>query len=206
MLASIDARGFSPACKKRLLSFVDPEGKKGRKHTTKLDEFMLDKNFVRGLDSIVYLLETKDDESANKEWTRHWKKASDNRQLEKRKSDRDESAMKKGPWSPEEHALFEAGLRKHGKGKWKEVAEMVGTRTCGQVNSHHGKWSKKRAADSNPASSPTASVDHKTSKRRRIETPAPANGNSSPAAVAVSKLPGTANGNSGPAAVAVPEF
>lgn len=45
-----------------------------------------------------------------------------------------------GRWKEEEHHLFEKGLKKHGKGKWKKIAaEFVKTRTAAQVASHAQK-------------------------------------------------------------------
>ena len=37
------------------------------------------------------------------------------------------------PWSPEELALYEEGVRIHGEGKWSLIAQHVGTRTASQV-------------------------------------------------------------------------
>jgi SHAQKYF class myb-like DNA-binding protein len=52
--------------------------------------------------------------------------------------------VKKGPykqgWSKEEHILFLKGLKIHGKGAWKEIATIVGTRTPTQIQSHAQKY------------------------------------------------------------------
>jgi len=52
--------------------------------------------------------------------------------------------IKKGPfkqgWSKEEHLLFLKGLMQHGKGAWKEISQIVGTRTPTQIQSHAQKY------------------------------------------------------------------
>lgn len=52
--------------------------------------------------------------------------------------------MKKTPykqgWTKEEHFRFLTGLQIHGKGAWKDIAIIVGTRTPTQIQSHAQKY------------------------------------------------------------------
>ncbi|KAL0479381.1 hypothetical protein AKO1_015110 [Acrasis kona] len=52
--------------------------------------------------------------------------------------------MKKVPfkqgWNKDEHMRFLTGLQQHGKGAWKEIATIVGTRTPTQIQSHAQKY------------------------------------------------------------------
>jgi SHAQKYF class myb-like DNA-binding protein len=43
-------------------------------------------------------------------------------------------------WNKEEHMRFLTGLQTHGKGAWKEIAMIVGTRTPTQIQSHAQKY------------------------------------------------------------------
>jgi len=51
---------------------------------------------------------------------------------------------KKGPykqgWTKEEHLKFLSGLQTHGKGAWKEISQLVGSRTPTQIQSHAQKY------------------------------------------------------------------
>lgn len=51
---------------------------------------------------------------------------------------------KKGPykrgWTKDEHLRFLKGLQFHGKGSWKEIAGMVGTRTPSQIQVHAHRY------------------------------------------------------------------
>jgi len=49
-------------------------------------------------------------------------------------------------WSREEHFLFLRGLDKHGRGAWKQIAAMVGTRTPTQIQSHAQKYFLRQKA------------------------------------------------------------
>jgi SHAQKYF class myb-like DNA-binding protein len=46
-------------------------------------------------------------------------------------------------WSPEEQAVFERGLRLHGRGHWKSIADMLGSRTPLQVKNHARVYFRK---------------------------------------------------------------
>ncbi|EFC49197.1 SANT domain-containing protein [Naegleria gruberi] len=43
-------------------------------------------------------------------------------------------------WTKEEHILFLKGLELHGKGSWKEISAIVGTRSPTQIQSHAQKY------------------------------------------------------------------
>ncbi|KAL9654687.1 hypothetical protein ABK040_006749 [Willaertia magna] len=43
-------------------------------------------------------------------------------------------------WTKEEHIKFLKGLELHGKGSWKEISQIVGTRTPTQIQSHAQKY------------------------------------------------------------------
>lgn len=50
-------------------------------------------------------------------------------------------ATAKGRWTDEEHQRFLQGLREHGKGQWKIIAEeVVKTRSTEQVRIHASKY------------------------------------------------------------------
>lgn len=49
-----------------------------------------------------------------------------------------------GRWTDEERALFEEGLRLHGK-QWKHIADMIPTRTIVQIRTHAQKHFLKLA-------------------------------------------------------------
>lgn len=51
----------------------------------------------------------------------------------------------KRSWTPEEHRLFLQAMRKYGKGKWKEIAAEVKTRTANQCQSHAQKYFLRQA-------------------------------------------------------------
>lgn len=38
------------------------------------------------------------------------------------------SSFNTGPWSEEEKRLFDVGVRKYGRGQWKKIAALIGTR------------------------------------------------------------------------------
>lgn len=51
----------------------------------------------------------------------------------------------KRSWTPDEHRLFLAAMRHHGRGKWKEIAADVKTRTANQCQSHAQKYFLRQA-------------------------------------------------------------
>lgn len=51
----------------------------------------------------------------------------------------------KRSWTPPEHRLFLQSMKKHGKGKWKEIARDVRTRTANQCQSHAQKYFLRQA-------------------------------------------------------------
>lgn len=51
----------------------------------------------------------------------------------------------KRSWTPDEHRLFLQAMRRHGKGKWKEIAAEVKTRTANQCQSHAQKYFLRQA-------------------------------------------------------------
>lgn len=53
----------------------------------------------------------------------------------------------KRTWTTEEHSRFLVALQKHGRGKWKEIAGDVGTRSGSQCQSHACKYFKRQAKD-----------------------------------------------------------
>jgi SHAQKYF class myb-like DNA-binding protein len=53
----------------------------------------------------------------------------------------------KRSWSREEHARFLLALRRRGRGKWKEIARDIGTRTANQCQSHAQKHFLRQAKD-----------------------------------------------------------
>ena len=50
-------------------------------------------------------------------------------------------------WSVEEHRLFLQALRQYGKGKWKQIAEVVKTRNANQCQSHAQKYFARQSLD-----------------------------------------------------------
>ncbi|PRP83281.1 hypothetical protein PROFUN_09493 [Planoprotostelium fungivorum] len=52
----------------------------------------------------------------------------------------DKKSVPKRGWTKEEHAKFLQGLRIHGRGRWKEIASIVGTKTPTQIQSHAQKY------------------------------------------------------------------
>lgn len=51
----------------------------------------------------------------------------------------------KRSWTPDEHRLFLTAMRRHGRGKWKEIAADVKTRTANQCQSHAQKYFLRQA-------------------------------------------------------------
>ncbi|KAI0561725.1 Myb-like DNA-binding protein [Gracilaria domingensis] len=51
----------------------------------------------------------------------------------------------KRSWTPQEHRSFLRAMRRHGKGKWKEIAADVGSRTANQCQSHAQKYFLRQA-------------------------------------------------------------
>lgn len=47
-------------------------------------------------------------------------------------------------WSPEEHLLFLQGLEKFGKGNWKEIAEMMGSKSSSQIQIHAQRFFQRQ--------------------------------------------------------------
>ena len=84
----------------------------------------------------------------------------------------------KGNWTKEEHDRFLKGLAQHGKGKWKEIAAMVGTRSIKQTY-NHGKTHFNKLEKSLDAS-----VSGSKRKAPEAETP-----NASKKKAATSKTP-----------------
>ncbi|PXF41827.1 Myb-like protein J [Gracilariopsis chorda] len=60
-----------------------------------------------------------------------------------------EKARFKRSWTPHEHRLFLRAMRRHGKGKWKEIAAEVATRTANQCQSHAQKYFLRQAKSDN---------------------------------------------------------
>mmetsp|Transcript_16053 Transcript_16053/g.34768 ORF Transcript_16053/g.34768 Transcript_16053/m.34768 type:complete len:171 (-) Transcript_16053:111-623(-) len=56
--------------------------------------------------------------------------------VKKRVTSLSKSAIKSGRWTVEEKATFLKGLKMFGKGKWKEIATMIPTRSTIQVKTH----------------------------------------------------------------------
>jgi len=59
--------------------------------------------------------------------------------IQKEKGQPKKAPYKQG-WTKDEHARFLNGLQIHGKGAWKEIALIVGTRTPTQIQSHAQKY------------------------------------------------------------------
>ena len=49
------------------------------------------------------------------------------------------------PWTEEENKLFEEGIKMYGKGNWKDISKIVGTRNSLQVKNHARQYLKKLA-------------------------------------------------------------
>lgn len=60
-------------------------------------------------------------------------------------SDMDEPQPKRGKWSTDQELLFRYGLRKYGKGKWREITALVPNRNATQIKSHGQKVLLKKA-------------------------------------------------------------
>ena len=45
-------------------------------------------------------------------------------------------------WTKEEHMLFLKGLQYHGKGSWKDIASIVGSRSPSQIQVHAHRVNK----------------------------------------------------------------
>lgn len=58
---------------------------------------------------------------------------------------KNETNYQRGTWSEEEHGLFLKGLEEFGAGRWKEIAQMIPSRTSDQTRSHAQKYFKKLA-------------------------------------------------------------
>jgi len=89
-----------------------------------------------------------------------------------------ETETNKGNWTKEEHDRFLKGLAQHGKGKWKDIAAMVGTRSIKQTY-NHGKTHFNKLEKSLDAS-----VSGSKRKAPEAETP-----NASKKKAATSKTP-----------------
>lgn len=50
--------------------------------------------------------------------------------------------MFQGRWTADEHSLFLSGLQKYNK-QWKQIAELVKTRTVVQIRTHAQKYFQK---------------------------------------------------------------
>lgn len=77
------------------------------------------------------------------------KSESDNRKLKQttsRPNKKKKLVVKRGRWQREESITFLKGLRLHGKGKWKEIAKSIPTRTTVQVKTHAQMILKKMDA------------------------------------------------------------
>jgi len=55
-------------------------------------------------------------------------------------SNKEKKATQKRGWTKDEHARFLQGLQLHGKGSWKEITNLVGTKTATQIQSHAQKY------------------------------------------------------------------
>lgn len=51
----------------------------------------------------------------------------------------EEDLPKRGKWSTDQELLFHYGLRKYGKGRWREITELVPNRNATQIKSHGQK-------------------------------------------------------------------
>lgn len=56
-----------------------------------------------------------------------------------------QKARFKRSWTTEEHRIFLQAMRRYGKGKWKEIASEVKTRTANQCQSHAQKYFLRQA-------------------------------------------------------------
>jgi len=53
---------------------------------------------------------------------------------------RSKKSLPKRGWTKEEHGKFLSGLKIHGRGNWKEIAQIVSTKTPTQIQSHAQKY------------------------------------------------------------------
>jgi len=60
-----------------------------------------------------------------------------------------------GRWTPEEHRMFEEGLRKYGK-QWKKIAATIPSRTVVQIRTHAQKYFLRLAKSGGAVSSSIA--------------------------------------------------
>lgn len=56
-----------------------------------------------------------------------------------------QKARFKRSWTAEEHTTFLQAMKRHGKGKWKEISKDVATRTANQCQSHAQKYFLRQA-------------------------------------------------------------
>ncbi|GIQ83184.1 hypothetical protein KIPB_004461 [Kipferlia bialata] len=78
-------------------------------------------------------------------------------------------------WTKAEHQAFIDGLKKHGRSKWKEIAEGIETRTAAQVQSHAQKFFLKLRKTGQELSDVLGGevVDKPVSKRKRARPSRP---------------------------------